>query len=91
MDKIIIEIDNITKEQKIALESLFYQMESLGNLGGSRWLCFYSDGDGNYRPKIKINGRKPRHTKSIPTEILWETDEYRIDFDNIQIEKEFKL
>ena len=30
-------------------------MERLGGLGGSRWVRFYSDGDGDYRPKFKWN------------------------------------
>ncbi len=29
------------------------RMEYLGNLGSSRWVGFYSDGDGDYRPKFE--------------------------------------
>ena len=32
------------------------KMEYLGNIGSSRWVCLYADGDGDYRPKFKVNG-----------------------------------
>ena len=28
-------------------------MQQLGGLGGSRHICFYSDGDGDFRPKFE--------------------------------------
>ena len=28
-------------------------MQQLGNLGGSRKVCLYSDGDGDFRPKFE--------------------------------------
>ncbi len=30
-------------------------MEQLGNMGGSRRVAIYSDGDGDFRPKFKWN------------------------------------
>lgn len=42
-------------------------MEYLGNVGSSRAITFYSDGDGDFRPKFKIDG-KPVDTKNIKTE-----------------------
>lgn len=30
-------------------------MEQLGNLGGSRKITFYSDGDGDFRPKFFVD------------------------------------
>ena len=30
-------------------------MEQLGGLGGSREVCFYADGDGDFRPKFKFS------------------------------------
>ena len=32
--------------------SMLHMMQSLGNLGSSRILGFYSDGDGDFRPKF---------------------------------------
>lgn len=29
-------------------------MEQLGSMGASRKVCLYSDGDGDFRPKFKI-------------------------------------
>ena len=58
-------------------------MVNLGNIGASRWVCFYSDGDGNFRPKIIVDGKKPEFTKLLTKEDRWKNDEYRIDFDKI--------
>ena len=85
--KMNIEIDNITEPQRIALEDMFATMVNLGNIGASRWVCFYSDGDGNYRPNILINGTPSKFTNLISKEErknnIWIDKEYRIDFDLI--------
>mgnify|MGYP000858997142 FL=1 len=81
--KMLIEIENLTEAQKIALEDMFATMVNLGNIGASRWVCFYSDGDGNFRPKIIVDGKKPEFTKLLTKEDRWKNDEYRIDFDKI--------
>lgn len=92
VDKLItqITISNLTKSQLIALEDMLATWVQLGNVGSSRWTSFYADGDGNFRPKIEIDGRKPEFTKLIPREVFWENEEYRIDFDTIawSIDKE---
>ena len=31
---------------------MLQSMERLGKLGGSRWVRFFADGDGDYRPKF---------------------------------------
>ena len=86
--KIIIEIDNITEAQSIALQDLFATWVSLGNMGSSRWTSFFADGDGNFRPEIKVNGEKAKYAaKDIITDEkrkeLWKGNEYKIDFDFI--------
>lgn len=35
--------------------SMLKYMENLGELGGSRTVSLYSDGDGDFRPKFVIN------------------------------------
>lgn len=80
---ITVQINNITEAQAIALEDMFATWVYLGNIGGSRWTAFFADGDGNFRPKITIDGLKPQFTDLIDRDKLWETDEYRIDFDSI--------
>ena len=57
MKTINVEISNITEAQAIALEDMFRTWVSLGNNGSSRWTCFYADGDGNFRPSIKVDGK----------------------------------
>ena len=61
----IIEIKGLTEAQRIALEDLFANWVMLGNIGASRWTAFYADGDGNFRPKIKIDGKDPRHQQIV--------------------------
>lgn len=79
--KVKFEFNNIDEAQALALESLFAQMQHLGNVGGSRWVCFYSDGDGNFRPQIKRNGKKVKLADLINHKSLWINGEYRIDCD----------
>jgi hypothetical protein len=48
-------------------------MQSLGNLGGSRMIKFYSDGDGDFRPKFEWN------TSIDPALPEWKGDEAIFD------------
>lgn len=46
-------------------------MQRLGSLGGSRWVRFYSDGDGDYRPKFLWEGLSlPEPAKPLKVEPL---------------------
>ena len=51
--------------------SMLHMMQSLGNLGSSRILGFYSDGDGDFRPKfssdIEWEEVTPYEPKNNPT------------------------
>ncbi len=78
-----IEIDNLTEPQRIALEDMLATWVMLGSHGSSRWTAFYADGDGNFRPKITVNGNAPKHTDLLTVAEKWKDDEYRIDFDQI--------
>lgn len=92
-----IEIAGVTDAQAISIEAFMAQWDSLGGIGASRWTCFFADGDGNFRPKIKINGLQPQHQTLIDPKSLWvnmqsqdKDGEYRgsgeafmIDFDSI--------
>ena len=53
-----VEIDNLTYDQYMALKALFYKMQMNGNVGHSESMTFFCDSDGNYRPKIKIDGQE---------------------------------
>jgi hypothetical protein len=88
-----ITMENLTEAQEIALNDLFATWQQLGSWGSSRWTAFYADGDGDFRPKITINGEKPKFTDLIPREQFWDKDEviamrfyeggdaYKVDFD----------
>ncbi len=40
-------------------------MQNLGNLGGSRMVSFYSDGDGDYRPKFEFEDKTPEPAPGV--------------------------
>ena len=87
-----IRIDNLTQPQLKAIHALMHQWQSLGNLGASRWTAFFADGDGNFRPRITVNGKQPQHSDKGRWEtVTWKDgypDEmYVIDFDWIAWEK----
>ncbi len=37
---------------------MLYLMKRMGTLGCSRTIGFYADGDGDFRPEFKINGKE---------------------------------
>ena len=80
-----IEIDNLTKPQEEAIKTMLRLWEYLGNVGYSRKVSFYADGDGNFNPKIFVDGKKPEFYKfkdgrAYPKE---NKQGYIIDFDDI--------
>ena len=84
--KITVEIDGITEPQAIAIEDLFATWVHLGNVGSSRSTSFYADGDGNFRPKITVDGREAKTTDLISEKEKWPQGRYggyAIDFDAI--------
>jgi hypothetical protein len=52
--KLFITIDNIAPADAIALMKMLKYMESLGNVGSSRFCGFYADGDGSFHPKVSF-------------------------------------
>ena len=78
-----IEINNLTKAQEIALEDMFATWVQLGNVGCSRWTAFFSDGDGNFRPKITVDGHKAEKTELIDTLKKWRTIKLRTKYADI--------
>jgi hypothetical protein len=84
MKTINVEISNITEAQAIALEDMFRTWVGLGNAGASRWTSFHADGDGNFRPSIKVDGKDAEFSPLIDEKMrnkMWEEGEYRIDYD----------
>ncbi len=80
-------LENISEPQRLAIEDMLaYWRES--NRGYSRWMAFFVDGDGNFRPKITVNGEPPKHQTEIEPGHFWTgkepwRGEYRMDFDAI--------
>jgi len=65
-------------EQLNQLEKVFQYMQYLGNIGSSRWIAIYCDGDGSVRLKIDSTFKeleKPKRLdlKSEP-KIRWSLD-----------------
>jgi hypothetical protein len=79
-----IEIENLTEAQQIALEDLLATWVQLGRIGSSRWTNFYADGDGNFKPKITVDGHEAQLTDLLSHEQKWPTGSSgscQIDFD----------
>ena len=80
----------LTIPQKLALMDLFKLWEEMGGWGSSRWTAFYADGDGNFRPKVKVGfwRRKSKRCElGLPMNkrfgVVSSKEVYRMDFDDI--------
>ena len=79
-----IEIEGLTEAQQIAIEDLLATWVQLSKIGSSRWTNFYADGDGNFKPKITVDGQPARHTDLISADQKWPSGRhgsYQMDFD----------
>lgn len=45
----------VTEPQALTLQAMFEEWNYLSNIGASRHVSFFVDGDGNFHPKCKIN------------------------------------
>jgi hypothetical protein len=54
-------------------------MWNLGNLGGSRVVAIYSDGDGDFHPKFKIDGKDIKDVEVAAPRKLKDTVDIRTD------------
>ena len=52
--KMTVEME-VTEPQALALQAMFKYWNYLGNVGGSREVTFYVDGDGNFKPRCSIS------------------------------------
>jgi len=60
-----VKFENITEAQAITLETMFAVWCRLGRVGSSRWTAFFADGDGNFRPKITIDGKEAEESPLV--------------------------
>lgn len=79
--KIIIEIDNIQLAHAKAIEHMLALWQRLGSWGSSRWVSFFADGDGNFRPHITVNGKTAELDQDLDSNI--DQSEIAVDFDKI--------
>ena len=56
--KMTVEME-VTESQALALQAMFEHWRVLGGQGSSRYVGFFVDGDGNFKPKCKITTDKP--------------------------------
>lgn len=89
---ITVTIDNLTEPQRLALEDMFAMWMRLGGQGSSRWTAFFADGDGNFQPRITVNGERPKPCELTDPEKRWtclrdelgnHIETYMLDFDPI--------
>lgn len=86
--KLNIVIENVTDAQAIAICDLLAVWQQAGSLGCSRWTSLFADGDGNFRPRISVDGKPAPHQTIVNPNQFWTNGwpwrgEYRIDFDVI--------
>ena len=67
----------------MALEDMLATWHSLGSQGASRWTAFFADGDGNFHPRITVDGQRPKLCDLLSDSDRWRGNEYRVDFDTI--------
>jgi hypothetical protein len=61
-------ISNIDQETANDFLRMFSFMEWCGNVGTARTMRAFFDGDGNFRPKIKVEGHDLKNIKEEPSE-----------------------
>lgn len=47
-----LKIENITKEQAVAIVNMMQEMERFGYIGHSAYVGLFADGDGSFHPKV---------------------------------------
>lgn len=80
----------LTEPQRIAFEHMMFVWNQLAGMGSSRWTAYYADGDGDFKPDVKIDGKKPEPTKLVDGNNFWGSenvhllhDGFFIDYDTI--------
>lgn len=87
--KLRVEMD-VTAPQAYALQQFFRMWNMLGNVGSSRYVAFYCDGDGNFHPNCVITTDPPLPPMPQEQLALCEGNvdrpviaEYHVDYDAI--------
>lgn len=61
----IIELNELTPEQELAITDFFANWLKLGEKGVSKWTAYYCDGGGDFNPEILINNIIPQPIQEI--------------------------
>lgn len=87
-----ITLRDLTIPQAAAMRAMFERMRQLGGMGASRFVEFYADGDGNFRPRpeYKFTNRADDVEKWSEGECAWsdDRDAFSVDFDTIAWKRE---
>lgn len=88
--KLTLTFDEISEAQAITLVKMAKIMEYCGNIGTSRNVTFFADGDGDFRPKVSYESDGELGFEKKPLEIdlnIWETmdkhSDFRLDYDSV--------
>ena len=76
---------DVTEAQEIALKSMFQYWNSLSNVGSSRYVAFFVDGDGNFHPRVTVDGEKPEVEEELRKLSITEDEDghRKYDFDSV--------
>lgn len=86
-DKIKMTVEmEVTPSQALALETFFKTWNSLSVRGCSRYVGFYVDGDGNFKPKCNIS-----YDKELPCELNDEIESYAKVYQDTIYDKEGQI
>jgi len=90
--KLTVTFENVDQAQAIALKKAFKYMELLGQVGSSRMVSIYSDGDGNFRPKVTID--YPEELPEMDPKMgisKWDPDKKELDRKVVNYEGDFSI
>lgn len=77
----------VTKPQAIALQAMFAYWNQLSGSGGSRYVAFFVDGDGDFHPKcdVSFSERMPLLTQEMKEKAVVEDNHghRKYDYDGI--------
>jgi hypothetical protein len=81
--ELIVKFTGLTEAQAVALEIMFDRWQALTQQGSSRFVGFYVDGDGNFRPYIETVHSKETIEIDDDMRRIAEVSENNFDFDGI--------
>jgi hypothetical protein len=95
MEKVTIEINNLSHGQARAIEEYFAVWKFLNEKNMSMWCSFFVDCQGKFIPTVKVNGQSPRRfmkdiglrvgkVKFVSEKGEEEDDMYLLDYERVE-------